>query len=130
MNKNILSIADWINVFVDSVLKYSDLIFKDSNAANHQYERFTEAVRQLGQFGDDGLSKLAGLLNDERIVIRVTAASYLIHFRTDEALRVLRAAAKQENRAVSMLAIVTLKRWETGSYLDPVTGKEVKRKGD
>ena len=50
--------------------------------------------------------------------------TFFIHYRTDKALEVLRAAAKEE-RGIAMLAIVTLKRWEMGSYLDAASGKEV-----
>ena len=74
--------------------------------------------------GDAGLSGLAVLLDDENHVIRETTAAYLIHRYTDKAIKVLTAAAEAE-RPIGGLAIVTLKRWELGRYLDPATGHEV-----
>ena len=125
MKKRIQAIADCVNVFADSVIKYYEFILEDSNIADLHYAKYIKALKQLNEFGDDGLSALARLLDDDRIVVRVTAASYLIHYCTEKAKKVLNAAAG-EDRGIAMLAIVTLKRWETGSYLDPSSGKEVK----
>jgi len=127
MERKSHNITDWVKVFVDSVLMYGDYILKDSNAANRHYENYIKALNHLNEYGDAGLSALANLLNDDRMVVRVMAASYLIHYSTDKALNVLNEAAKARDRAISMLAIITIRRWDLGWYLDPATGKEAVR---
>jgi|SRR5271165_5542819 len=124
MRKRIRSVAECVNVFTDSVLKHGELMCKDSTAANQHNGKYVKALKELYGFGDDGLFALAKLLDDDRVVVRVTTACYIIHYYTDKALTVLKAAAK-EDRGIAMLAIVALKRWELGTYFDPATGKEV-----
>ena|SRR6266436_596653 len=126
MKKKKQTIGGWVEVFVDAVLQYGEFIFKDSRIANKHYARFIEALKQLNRFGDDGLSALACLLDDGRLAVRTTAACYLVKYRTDSALGVLREAAKAKDRAISMLAVATLRRWEMGYYLDPATGEEAR----
>jgi hypothetical protein len=118
------SIADCVSSFRDSVLKHQEFSTKDSKVANRHYHTYIKALKKLNNMGDDGLSALAVLLDDANHVIRETTAAYLIHRYTDKAIKVLTAAAKAE-RPIGGLAIVTLKRWELGRYLDPATGKEV-----
>jgi hypothetical protein len=124
MHRDTQTIAELLETFVLSVLKYSEFILKDSRVANRHHDHFIEALRQIAAHGEEGLTALAGLLDDDRIVIRVTAACYLVHFQTDKAMSVLKGAAKLKNRAIAMLAFATIKRWERGIYLDPATGKE------
>jgi len=121
----IKTIGGCVEEFSKSVIKYGECILKDASQANRHYDRFINALRDLATFGDKGLSALAELLDDDRLIVRVTAASYLVHFRTAKALEVLRAATT-EDRGIAMLAIVTLKRWEQGTYLHPATGHEVR----
>lgn len=126
MSKDTRTIAELVETFVVSVLRYSEFILKDSRIANRHYDDFIEALKQIAAHGEEGLTALARLLDDERIVVRVTAACYLVHFRTKRAMSVLHEAAKLENRAIAMLAFATIKRWEKGIYLDPATGNEAK----
>jgi hypothetical protein len=121
------SVAELVPMFVDSVLKHAEFMFKDSDVANRHYARFMRAIKGLNQLGKSGLSALCDLLSDERLVVRVTAACYVIPHCTERAIKVLKAAAKETDGAISMLAIVTLERWKRGIYLDPATGKEVAR---
>jgi hypothetical protein len=120
------AISDCVNQFSKAVLEYSTYIFSDSNLAGRYYNMYIEAMRKLSEFGDDGLSALATLMDNENLVVRITTASYLMHFDTAKALEVLKEA-KYAERGIAMLAIVTLKRWETGTYLDPATGFEISK---
>jgi hypothetical protein len=129
MHKDIRSIAELVEVFAVSVLNYSEFILKDSRKANRHYDDFIKAMKRIAAHGEEGLTALANLLDDERMVVRVTAACYLVHFRAHKAMSVLREAAMLENRAIAMLALATIKRWENGVYLDPATGKETKLPG-
>jgi len=126
MHRDIRTVAEMVETFVVSVLKYSEFILGDSRIANRHYDDFVEALKRIAAHGEEGLTALACLLDDERIVVRVTAACYLVHFRTTRAMSVLQEASKLENRAIAMLAFATMKRWEKGIYLDPATGKESK----
>jgi hypothetical protein len=118
-------VAELVESFADAVMKHGEFMFKDSGIANRWYERSLLALKKLHQRGDAGLSALALLLDDERIVVRVTAACYLIRQQTEQAMRVLQDAARSADRGTSMLAIATLERWKRGAYLDMTTGKEV-----
>ena len=117
-------ISGYVSTFENAVLKHSEFMFKDSGLANRHFDAYTKALKQLAELGDDGLSALSRLLDSENTVIRVTTACYLIHYSTSKAIKILKAAAKEE-RGIAMLAIVTLKKWELGRYLDPASGKEV-----
>ena len=121
------TIAELVEAFTVSVLKYSEYVLKDSNIANRHFDNYREALRRIAAHSDKGLVALAKLLDDDRIVVRVTVACNLIHFRTEKAMSILKDASKLEHRAIAMLAIVTLKRWERGTYFDPATGKATER---
>jgi len=126
MKKNLKAASANLSDFRDAVIKYSQFMLSDPPTANQYYDRFIKALRQLSRAGDEGMSALATLLDDNDVAVRVMAATYLIRYRTKAAQEVLKVAAKMQDRAISMLAIVTLKRWEKGYYLDPETGNETK----
>lgn len=126
MHKDSRKIPELVEAFVVSVIKYSEFILKNSQIANQHYDAFIQALNQIAAYGEEGLIVLANLLDDDRTVVQVTAACYLVHFQTEKAMSVLKEAAKLENRAIAMLAFATIKRWEKGIYLDPATGKETK----
>jgi hypothetical protein len=124
MRRNTRTLSQSVDAFVVSILQYGEFILKDSRITNRHYADFTRALKRIVAYGDDGLSALAKLLEDDRIVVRATVACYLIHVRTERAKNVLEETAKLEDRAIAMLAVATLERWEKGIYLDPATGKE------
>ena len=113
--------SDWVQVFQDAVLQHSHFMSKDSRVANRHFDRSIEAWRALSQQGDLGLSALGQLLGHESTVVRVATATYLLPYRTADALRVLTAARE----AGDPLAVVTLARWARGFYIDPLTNCEV-----
>ena len=121
-------IADCVSTFEHAVLMHDEFSLKDSDVANKSYDSSIKALKQLNKFGDEGLSALATLLDHEKRVVRVTAASYLISHYTSRAIKVLTEAAEAEHPSGG-LAIVTLRRWQLGRYLDPASGKEIVLKG-
>jgi HEAT repeat protein len=65
------------------------------------------------ELGAPGIEALASLLQDEHALVRVTAAYYLLPFKTEESLKILEAAAK--GKGVSALsAFIILARWKGG----------------
>lgn len=124
MSKRSPTIAACVNTFVESVLKYGEFMLVNHKVANKHYGKYTRALKELSLLGDAGMSALAKLMDDERRIIRVMAACYAVHFRTEKALRVLNSATGVQHGVIGMLATVTLKRWELGRYMDPKTGKE------
>ena len=115
-----VSLAD----FREAVIRYGEFVLTDASAANQYYDRFIGALRKLSGAGDEGMLALTSLLDDRDLGVRATAACYLMNYRTEAAQRVLREAAGMQDRAIGLLAVATLKRWEKGYYLDPNTGKE------
>jgi hypothetical protein len=62
---------------------------------------------------------LAVLLHHPRMDVRAMAAAFLLRYRTAESRAVLEAAAK-EGGVTAIGAIMTLKRWDDGTWaLDP-----------
>jgi hypothetical protein len=116
------TLGEWTEIFVDAVLKHHEYMCKNSNEANLQYDRLKEAWSELAKHGDDGYSALAQLLSHKSAVVRSMAGTCLIPFRSKEVIPVLKAAASESDP----LALVTLKRWEKGFYVDPFTNKEIK----
>lgn len=121
-------IAESVSAFADSVLKHVEFSVNDPEVANRHFGVYMAALNRLAGFGEEGLSALAKLMDHENRIIRVTAACYLINRYTERAKMVLTEAAEAE-RPMGGLAIVTLRRWELGRYLDPTSGKESKLDG-
>jgi hypothetical protein len=113
--------SNWVKVFQDAVLGHAEFMSIDSRVANRHFDRSIEAWRALTQQGDAGLSALGELLGHESTDVRVTTATYLLPYRTADALRVLTSARE----AGDPLALVTLARWARGFYIDPLTNREV-----
>jgi hypothetical protein len=121
-------IAENVRLFSGAAAKYGDNIYRDYDLATQHFNDYNKALAKLSTYGDEGLSALAKLLDDdnERLDVRVMAGMHLMLYATDKAIKVLNIA-KNLNRGISMLAIAALKKWEMGFYLDPATGTEVRR---
>ena len=85
----------------------------DAQRGNEFAKKYIEAAKQLLELGSPGIDAFASLLQDDHALVRVTAAYYLLPFKTEESLKVLEAAAK--GKGVSGLnALVILARWKGG----------------
>jgi len=125
--REIEKIKGLIKEFSEGVVKHREQMFSDHVVANRFYEKYLSALKDLTSYGAPGLSALAELLDNPRPIIRVAAATYLISVYPEKAKKVLQAEVNQDSR-FSAEALVALKRWERGTYLDPGTGMEVRMK--
>ena len=76
--------------FSDSVIAQDLCVERhDLSGGNAFAKKYIAAARGLLRFGPEGIDAFASLLQHERIEVRTTAASYLLPFRTNEALNVL-----------------------------------------
>ena len=83
----------------------------DAGRGNEFAKKYIEAAKQLLEPGAPGIEASASLFQEEDAL--VTAAYYLLPFKTEESLKVLEAAAK--GKGVSALnAFIILARWKGG----------------
>ena len=91
----------------------------DAPAANRHADEYLAVFDKLRARGDTGRDALAVLLHHPRMDVRVTAAAFLLRYRTKEARAVLEEAAKGKG-VVPFEAQQALQRWEEGTWsLDP-----------
>ncbi|KFA87694.1 DUF2019 domain-containing protein [Archangium violaceum] len=109
-----------VEQFALNVAAQTDAIRKgDARTGNKHAKRYTAALQELRAQGNAGRDALSVLLKHPRTDVRAMAAAFLLRYRTAEAKAVLEAAAK-EGGVAAIGAIMTLKRWEEGTWaLDP-----------
>ncbi len=109
-------IERWVDQFADSTVMQTDAILTgDARIGNKYAERRVAAFAKLRALGDDGREALLRLLNHPRRDVRVGAAAYLLRYRTDMALAVLREESKGKGLA-SFEAEQAIRRWEEGDW--------------
>jgi hypothetical protein len=115
-----MKLEDLVEQFALNVAAQTEAIWRgDPKTGNKHARKYGAAVDKLLAHGDAGRDALLVLLEHERMDVRVMAAAHLLRYRTTEARAVLEAAAK-EGGVAAIGAIMTLKRWEEGTWaLDP-----------
>lgn len=109
-----------VEEFAENVAAQRESIRRgDAKTGNKHADRYIAALKKLRSAGDAGREALAVLLKHPRQDVRVSAAAFLLRYRTAEAKAVLEAAA--DGAGISSIgAIMTLKRWDEGTWnLDP-----------
>lgn len=106
--------------FAENVAAQTDSIWGgDAKTGNKHAKRYIAAFTKLAMLGDAGRDELAVLFIHPRMDVRVSAAAYLLRYRTAEALAILEEAAKGEG-LVPFEASQVLKNWRSGTWaLDP-----------
>ncbi|MFE8600614.1 DUF2019 domain-containing protein [Archangium violaceum] len=115
-----MKLKELVEQFAQNVAAQTDAIRKgDARTGNKHAKRYTAALQELRAQGNAGRDALSVLLKHPRTDVRAMAAAFLLRYRTAEAKAVLEAAAK-EGGVAAIGAIMTLKRWEEGTWsLDP-----------
>jgi Domain of unknown function (DUF2019) len=115
-----MKLEELVEQFAQNVAAQTDAIRRgDARTGNKHARRYTAALQELRTQGNAGRDALAVLLKHPRTDVRAMAAAFLLRYRTEEAKAVLEAAAK-EGGVAAIGAIMTLKRWEDGTWaLDP-----------
>jgi hypothetical protein len=115
-----MKLEELVERFARNVAAQTDAIRRgDARTGNKHARQYTSALQQLRAQGDSGREALAVLLQHPRTDVRAMAAAFLLRYRTAEAKAVLEAAAK-EGGVAAIGALMTLKRWEDGTWaLDP-----------
>ena len=110
----------FVEEFAEHVAAQTESIHRgDAKTGNKHANRYIAALMKLRSAGDAGRDALAVLLKHPRADVRVKVAAFLLRYRTAEAKAVLEAAANG-NGLSSLGAMMTLKRWEDGTWnLDP-----------
>ncbi|WPB82804.1 DUF2019 domain-containing protein [Archangium violaceum] len=115
-----MKLKELVEQFAQNVAAQTDAIRKgDAKTGNKHAKRYTAALQELRAQGNPGRDALSVLLKHPRTDVRSMAAAFLLRYRTAEAKAVLEAAAN-EGGVAALGAIMTLKRWEEGTWsLDP-----------
>jgi hypothetical protein len=106
--------------FAENVAAQTDAIWRgDAKTGNKHAKRYIAVFGKLTAHGDAGRDALTLLFKHPRMDVRVSAAAYLLRYRTTEARAILEAAATGEG-LVPFEASLVLKNWESGTWaLDP-----------
>lgn len=114
------------NAFIQNVVEYIEKVCSDHKRANICFDRYMQAVKDLITRRDTGLLALKELLDDSRDSVKIIAAVNVLPYYPDDALKVLMDAANSLTEP-SPLALITLRHWRDGTYLDPLSGKRKHR---
>lgn len=110
------SINHLVAEFAASVERQNDAMREhDAKTGNKYAERRIIAFRKLKSIGKKGLDALTALLDDERRDVRTMAACFLLRHSNEDACRVLKASASEKG-VTGLGALMTLKRWEDGTW--------------
>ncbi|WNG22689.1 DUF2019 domain-containing protein [Cystobacter fuscus] len=116
----VTEIEKLVTEFAENVAAQTDSVWKgDAKTGNKHAKRYIAAFGKLTAHGDAGRDALTVLFTHPRMDVRVSAAAYLLRYRTTEARAILEEAAKGEG-LVPFEASLVLKNWESGAWaLDP-----------
>jgi len=102
--------------FARNVAAQTDAIMRGDRTGGNKYaKRYIAVFKKLREHGEAGRDALAGLLTHSRMDVRVYAAGCLLSDRPEQALPVLREAAKGEG-LIPFEASQALKYWEEGTW--------------
>lgn len=105
-----------VQQFAESVIGQDRAIMDgDSKLGNRYAEKYIACFRKLSPFGDEGKEALSTLFHHENPGVRSMAATFLLKFKTDEALSVLREVASGKG-LIAFEASESIKRWEEGVW--------------
>lgn len=105
-----------VRSFAESVVAQTNAMWAgDARASNRFANQTVRAYRQLREQGEDGLEALSQLLADESPDVRSAAAAFLLKYKTEEALAVLREVARRPG-LIGFKAGEAIKRWESGEW--------------
>jgi hypothetical protein len=112
----VLDVEKFVREFETSVAGQIDAIMRgDRKLAQRFAHRCIRSFEKLLEQGDVGRNALAELFNNNRPDVRATAATFLLKFKTDEAIMVLEEVSRGEG-FIPFQAKEALKRWEEGSW--------------
>jgi len=107
-----------VEQFAEAAIKRDEATISGPGRAARKYAKKVVTLRkEIWEFGDQGKEALSRLLDHPDPSARTAAAAYLLKFKTDKALAVLREAAKHQG-LVAFAAQECLKRWEEGVPAD------------
>jgi uncharacterized protein (UPF0335 family) len=106
-----------VEEFARNVAAQTDAIMRGarSKGGDKEAKRYIAAYKKLRDHGAAGRDALARLLTHSRMDVRVYAAGFLLSDRPEQALPVLKEAAKGEG-LIPFEASQALKHWDEGTW--------------
>src|SRR5262245_54679467 len=112
-------VSYWVSVFRENVIAQTDAIWNQGRSGNAYASKRTRAWVKTREHGNAGRDAFAILMTDLRPDVRVMAAAYMLRYRHEEAMQVLRQAASRDSM-VGFEAGEAIKRWNEQVWsLDP-----------
>ena len=99
--------------FAKAKMAHINAIYEDSARAEQASSKYIEIAEQLIALGEPGILSFAQLLSHERREVRTAAATFLLPYRTEQALMVLKGSSRGRD-ITALAARMTLARWEGG----------------
>jgi len=105
-----------VEEFARNVAAQTDAIMRGDRKGGNKYaKRYIAAYKKLRDHGEAGRDALAELLTHSRMDVRVYAAGFLLSDRPEQALPVIREAAKGKG-LIPFEASQALKYWDEGTW--------------
>ncbi len=105
-----------VEEFAESVIRQTDAVATgDHQTGNRHAKRYIAAFEKLRAAGDVGREALVPLLRHRRADVRTMSATFLLRYKTEDALAVLRSEARGHG-LVAFEASQAIKRWQAGEW--------------
>jgi hypothetical protein len=112
-----LTKEELVENFAEATIAQTEAIMVIGSAklSNKAANKIILCVKKLFALGDDGKDELSRLFKHERPDVRCTVAAFLLKYKTDESLKVLKQLSKLKG-LVAFEAQEAIKRWEEGNW--------------
>jgi hypothetical protein len=105
-----------VKQFADSVRAQNQAIMEANHKLGNKYaNKYLDCFRKLSKIGIEGKEALVTLFDHEDLGVRTAAAAFLLNYKTEEALEILREISKGEG-LIPFEASEAIKRWEEGNW--------------
>lgn len=107
-----------IEQYLDSTAIHGESMLNNYKLSNHHYAIKTKCFCKIKEFGAEGFERLMQLLHHENAHVRVETAYFILSYKPNEALKVLRKNCK-EPRGVGSNAKMIISEWKKGNLKFP-----------
>jgi hypothetical protein len=113
-----------VQEFAQAVIQQKLAIWHGTAAESNKHaNRILAAFDKFRMLGNEGSDALAELFTHENAAVRSMAATFLLRYKTNEALAILREVAKG-NSLTAFGASASIKRWEEGGPFELLPSPE------
>jgi triphosphoribosyl-dephospho-CoA synthetase len=105
-----------ISTFAENVIKQEECMKEgDYKNGNKYAKKYINSWKKIAEIGDEAKEKMTELMNHSVDSVRSMAATFLLEYKTNLAIRVLKEISKR-NDSIGFGAKEVLNRWEKEGY--------------